>query len=101
MPLMILRSSFMMLRPTQIDSGKRRFSQGTSSAGAQAHFAQYPGLKDTRIGTPMDIPIPFLIIRHGQERQVKVAGFFSINARISFASSDQSGRYQQWLHTRP
>jgi N-acyl homoserine lactone hydrolase len=24
-------------------------------------------LKDTRIGTPMDIPIPFLIIRHGKE----------------------------------
>jgi N-acyl homoserine lactone hydrolase len=24
-------------------------------------------LKDTRIGTPMDIPIPFLMIRHGKE----------------------------------
>ncbi len=24
-------------------------------------------LKDTRIGTPMDIPIPFLIIRHGKD----------------------------------
>ena len=24
-------------------------------------------LKDTRVGTPMDIPIPFLVIQHGKE----------------------------------
>ena len=24
-------------------------------------------LKDTRIGTPMEIPVPFLVIKHGKE----------------------------------
>ena len=36
------------------------------NAGSLKTETQYI-LKDTRIGTPMEIPIPFLIIRHGKE----------------------------------
>jgi N-acyl homoserine lactone hydrolase len=38
-------------------------------------------LKDTRIGTPMDIPISFLIIRHGKEWIAFDTGFNSEAAR--------------------
>ena len=36
------------------------------NAGSLKTETQYI-LKDTRIGTPMEIPLPFLIIRHGKE----------------------------------
>lgn len=36
------------------------------NAGSLKTETQYI-LKDTRIGTPMEIPVPFLVIRHGQE----------------------------------
>ena len=36
------------------------------NAGTLKTQTQYL-LKDTRIGTPMDIPIPFLVIKHGKE----------------------------------
>jgi N-acyl homoserine lactone hydrolase len=36
------------------------------NAGVLKTETQYM-LKDTRVGTPMDIPIPFLLIKHGKD----------------------------------